>query len=165
MPVGARVAETLLQQAEAHGGMICQTSTQRKGGSVDDRYERGREYLARTNERGAQALERLAEIHPDLERVITSFAYGDIYSRPGLDLSRRQLVTIALLTGLGDSEPQLEAHVHVALDAGVAQEELLELMLHCVTFVGVPRVLNAMRVVRRVLESRGASSHPRKEGA
>ena len=121
----------------------------------EDSYRRGREFITRTNPRGAAAMASHAEFAPELERFVTACTYGEIYSRPGLDLRARQISTISMLVVLGDCEPMLEAHLHAALDAGLEPDELRELLLHCVTFAGVPRVLVALRSFRKVFEERG----------
>ena len=57
-----------------------------------------------------------------------------------------------MLTALGGTEPQLEIHLTAALRAGLSPQELGELLIHSAPFVGFPRTLNAVGVLRRVLE-------------
>jgi len=107
---------------------------------------------------GERVIESLQEIAPDLGTYIVEFAFGDIYSRPVLDLSQRQLVTIAALTTLGGAEPQLEVHVNGGLNVGLTPREIVEAMLHCAPYIGFPRVLNAVFVAKRVFAERNVSA-------
>jgi 4-carboxymuconolactone decarboxylase len=88
---------------------------------------------------------------------VIEFAFGEIYQRPILDLRQRQLVTISALTTLGGAEPQLEVHVNAGLNVGLTAAEVVEAIIHCVPYIGFPRVLNAIFVARRVFEERGVS--------
>ncbi len=119
------------------------------------RYERGWQRLLELDSQGGQPIvDGLQAIAPDLATAIIAFAFGDIYSRSGLDLKQRQLVTIACLVTLGDSEPQLEFHLGAALNVGLEPAEVVEALMNCVPFVGVPRVFNALGVAKRLFLSR-----------
>jgi 4-carboxymuconolactone decarboxylase len=123
-----------------------------------DRYERGWNVLTRVNatER-PRVVEQVAEVAPDLARWIVEFGYGEVYDRPTLDEGRRQLVTIGALAALGGCEAQLDVHVNVALNVGVPPDEIVEAVLHTLPFIGFPRTINAMLVVRAVFERRGVA--------
>jgi 4-carboxymuconolactone decarboxylase len=100
---------------------------------------------------GGQALmDALERVAPGLGRHVAEFAFGDVYGRPGLDLRRRQLVTIASLTTLGGTERQLALHVRAALEVGLSRQEVVEAMLQCLPYAGFPRVINAVTVVGEV---------------
>jgi len=58
-------------------------------------------------EAGERVIESLNPVSPDLARYIVEFGFGDIYSRPGLDLQKREIATVAALTALGNARPQL----------------------------------------------------------
>ena len=125
-----------------------------------DRYERGWARLMEIDgEAGQRVIDSLADIAPDLGRYVIEFAFGDVYSRPGLELPERQLVTIAALTALGDTGPQLEVHINAALNVGLTQQQIVEALLHCVPYAGFPRVLNAVSVAKQVFAS-GADQAP-----
>jgi 4-carboxymuconolactone decarboxylase len=126
--------------------------------SENERFRRGWERLREVDaEGGEQVIESLQDVAPDLGRYVIEFAYGDIYSRPVLDLRQRQLVTISTLTTLGGAEPQLDVHVNAGLNVGLTARQIVEAMLHCVPYVGFPRVLNAIFVAKRVFEERNVS--------
>jgi 4-carboxymuconolactone decarboxylase len=125
----------------------------------DERYERGlAKLLELAGKDGERLVETVEELSPDLARLVVEFGYGDIYSRPGLDLRQRQLIAIAALTALGGAEAQLEYHVRIGLDAGVEPQEIVETLVHCTPFVGLARVLNAARAVKRAFSARGVSA-------
>jgi 4-carboxymuconolactone decarboxylase len=122
----------------------------------DDRYERGRKRLAElAGERGESVMAALDEVSPDLARYVIEFGYGDIYSRPTLDDQARQLAAISALSAMGGAEPQLEYHIGIALNVGVAPGKIVETVLFLSPFIGFARTLNAVRSVKRVFASRG----------
>jgi 4-carboxymuconolactone decarboxylase len=92
----------------------------------------------------------------DLARYGIEFNFGDIYSRPGLSLAQRELLTIAALAALGGLEPQLRGHTRGALNVGCTPTEILETVIHTVQYSGFPRALNAIRVVTDTLVEYGA---------
>jgi 4-carboxymuconolactone decarboxylase len=102
-----------------------------------------------------QVYDALSDIAPDLHRLAVEFAYGDIHARPGLDLGSRELVILGVLIGLGDAEPQLEAHITTALNVSVPPVSVVEAVIQALPYAGFPRVLNAMTIARRVFAERG----------
>ncbi len=83
--------------------------------------------------------------------LITRYAWGDVWSRPGLDRRTRSMVTLALLTALGH-EHELALHVRAALRNGVAREEIGEVLLHSAVYAGVPAANRMLAVAQRVLD-------------
>jgi 4-carboxymuconolactone decarboxylase len=123
-----------------------------------ERFRRGWERLMEVDaEGGERVIENLRDVAPDLGRYVVEFAYGEIYQRPVLDLRQRQLVTISALTTLGGAEAQLKFHVNAGLNVGLTAREVVEAILHCIPYVGFPRVLNAVLVAKCVFEERGVS--------
>ena len=100
-------------------------------------------------------LDTLTDIAPDLGRWITDFAYGDVVSRPGLDLRTRELATVAALTALGNAQPQLKSHIGGALNAGCTSQEVLEVIMQMAVYAGFPASLNGISAAREVFASRG----------
>jgi 4-carboxymuconolactone decarboxylase len=114
--------------------------------SVQDRYERGRERVLEIHgERSLRSIEGLG----DLGRYILEFAYGEVYSRPGLSLRERQIATVAVLTALGRSS-QLPVHLRSSLSAGLSADELREVILQVAVLAGFPPAMNAMSTLRSV---------------
>ncbi len=115
----------------------------------NERFMRGWEILSKINGEGGQRiLKMLEEISPDMARFIIEFPYGDIYSRPQLDLKTRELITIASLTTLGFCSPQLKVHIHNALNAGASKEEIVEVILQMAVYAGFPAALNGLLVAK-----------------
>ena len=124
-------------------------------GDARNRYDRGAEKLAEVDgQHGLDVIDSLNDIAPDLGRYIVEFAFGDVYHRPWLDLRKRQLVTIGALTALGDTAPQLKVHLGAALNVGLSRTQVLEVLIHLVSYTGFPRVLNALTVARDVFAHR-----------
>lgn len=86
----------------------------------------------------------------DLGRYGIDFNFGEIYSRPGLDLRQRQIASIAALVGMGDCVPQLKGHIKAGLNVGLTPEEIVEVIIHCVQYVGFPRAINAVNAAKGV---------------
>ncbi|MFT6568968.1 carboxymuconolactone decarboxylase family protein (plasmid) [Sphingomonas sp. AAP5] len=119
------------------------------------RFERGQARLAEVDgEAGQTVIASLADIAPDLGRYIIEFGFGDVYSRPGIDLRTRELATVAALVALGNARPQLEVHSHGALNVGASQEEIVEVITQMALYAGFPAALNGVAALRTVLEAR-----------
>ncbi|MEJ2671273.1 MAG: carboxymuconolactone decarboxylase family protein [Deltaproteobacteria bacterium] len=121
----------------------------------DERYQRGWEKLKEIDgEAGERVIASLKDIAPDLARYIIEFAFGDIYCRPGLDLKSREIATVAALTALGNAAPQLQVHIHAALNVGVTCAEIVEVILQMAVYAGFPAALNGMFAAREVFGER-----------
>ena len=77
---------------------------------------------------GERVVASLADIAPDFARYLIEFPFGDIYSRPGLDLRSREIAVVTALTALGNATPQLKVHLQAALNVGVTREEIVEVL-------------------------------------
>ena len=106
---------------------------------------------------GEAVVRGLKDIAPDLAEWIIDFSYGDVMSRPGLDLRSRQFATIAALTALGNATPQLKVHVHGALNVGCTPAEIVEVVLQMAVYAGFPAAINGINAVRDVFNERGVS--------
>ena len=115
------------------------------------RYDTGLARLAEIDgAAGENVIAALADVAPDLGRYVIEFGFGDIYSRPGLDLKSRELATIAALTALGHAQPQLAVHLHAALNVGCTRNEIVEVIIQMALYAGFPAALNAMFTVKAV---------------
>lgn len=120
-----------------------------------DRYERGWEKLKEIDgEAGEKVINSLKDVSPDLGRYTIEFPFGDIYSRPGLDLKSREIATVAALTALGYVLPQLKVHIHGALNVGCTREEIKEVILQMAVYAGFPAALNGMFAAKEVFRER-----------
>jgi 4-carboxymuconolactone decarboxylase len=120
--------------------------------SDQNRYTQGLAKLAEIDgDAGQNVIDSLADIAPDLGRYIVEFAFGDLYSRPGLDLKTREIATVAALTAMGTAAPQLKVHLYAALNVGVSQAELIEVIMQMSAYAGFPAALNGIAALRAVL--------------
>jgi 4-carboxymuconolactone decarboxylase len=119
----------------------------------ETRYERG---LAKLAELDAQVAAAVVAPLGDLGRYIVEFAFGDIYSRPGLSLRDRELATVAMLTVL-DRGPELRVHLGLALNAGLTAGELEEVIIQTVPYAGFPTAMHALQALHEVVGSRDVS--------
>ena len=88
------------------------------------------------------------------QELITSYAWGAVWSRPGLDRRTRSAITLAALTSLR-AENELGMHVRAALRNGLSAEEIAEVLLHTAVYAGVPAANAAFAVAQRVLREDG----------
>lgn len=115
------------------------------------RFQRGLAKLKEIDgEAGERVIESLQDIAPDFARLLVSFAFGDIYSRPGLDLRYREIAVVAALTALGNATPQLKVHVQAALNVGVSREEIVETIMQMAVYAGFPAALNGLFAAKEV---------------
>jgi 4-carboxymuconolactone decarboxylase len=119
------------------------------------RYTRG---YAKLQEIDGQAGERviaaLADIAPDFARLLIEFPFGDIYSRPQLDLKSREIGVVAALTAMGNAQPQLKVHIHGALNVGCSRDEVLEIIMQMAVYAGFPAALNGLFAAKEVFAER-----------
>ena len=102
-----------------------------------------------------RAIEGTTEFTADFQDLITRYAWGEIWSRPGLDRRTRSCITVASLVATG-REHELAMHVRAALRNGVTPDELKEVLLQCAVYCGVPAANGAFAIAQRVLEDEGA---------
>jgi len=119
-----------------------------------DRLEKGRRVLQQLR-RGGEAspsAKLMAEMFPDFSRMTEEHLFGEVWSRPGLALRDRSLVTMATLVVLGRSE-ELKGHIGYALNIGISREEILEMIMHLAHYAGWPFGVGALRVAKEVFSA------------
>jgi 4-carboxymuconolactone decarboxylase len=122
---------------------------------LTDRYQKGWEKLKEIDpEAGDRVIESLKDIAPDFARMLIEFPFGDIYSRPGLDLKSREIAVVAALTALGNAAPQLKAHIHNALNVGCTETEVVEIIMQMAVYAGFPAALNGLSAAKDVFTER-----------
>ena len=123
-----------------------------------DRYQRGWEKIKDIDdEAGERVIEMLKDIAPDFARYVIEFPFGDIYTRPGLDLKSREIAAVAALTALGNATAQLKVHVHGALNVGCTRDEVVEVIMQMVIYAGFPASLNGLFTAKEVFKERADS--------
>ena len=116
---------------------------------TDEGMQTRREVLG--DEHVDRAVAQTTAFTSDFQDFITRYAWGEIWSRPGLDHRMRSMITITALVALG-RDHELEMHVRAALRNGVSAEELREVLLHCAVYCGVPAANSAFAIAQRVLD-------------
>jgi 4-carboxymuconolactone decarboxylase len=123
----------------------------------NERYLRGWAKLKEVDgEAGENVIESLRDIAPDFARLLIEFPFGDIYSRPGLDLRTRELAVVAALTALGNAAPQLKVHIHGARNVGCSQQEIVEVIMQMSVYAGFPAALNGLFAAKEVFAQHDA---------
>jgi 4-carboxymuconolactone decarboxylase len=121
----------------------------------DDRFQTG---LKQFREIDGEAIEKIIDelkgVSPDLGKFIIEYAYGDIYSRKGLDLKSKEIAIIAALTALGNAQPQLKFHINAGLNIGLTEIEIKETILLMSVYAGFPAALNGTAVLKEVIKER-----------
>ena len=97
------------------------------------------------------AAARTTEFTREFQELITRYAWGEIWTRPGLDRRTRSCITLTALVALGRHE-ELELHVRAAVRNGLTAEEIKEVLLHSAIYCGVPAANSAFAIAQRVLE-------------
>jgi 4-carboxymuconolactone decarboxylase len=98
-----------------------------------------------------RARERTTEFTAPFQELVERYAWGEVWSRPGLDRRQRSMITLATLTALR-AEGELELHVRAALRNGVTREEIAEVLLHTALYAGLPAANAAFAIAQRVLD-------------
>lgn len=105
------------------------------------------------------AIERTTDFTADFQKLITRYAWGEIWGRPGLDRRTHSCITLTALVALGKLE-ELEMHVRAALRNGLTQDEIKEVLLQSAIYCGVPAANSAF--AQRVLADH--DQHPEAKG-
>ncbi|MEH7075941.1 carboxymuconolactone decarboxylase family protein [Neobacillus drentensis] len=86
-----------------------------------------------------------------IQEYLSAFCFGDFYTREGLDLKTRELLTLCIVSSLGGAEGQVKAHVQGNKNVGNDKEKLITAITHCLPYMGFPRTLNALGCINEVL--------------
>lgn len=118
---------------------------------------RFREGLAAQKAIFGDAIDRMHASTPEGQREImvnylSAFCFGDIYTRDGLDLKSRELLTFCIVSALGGCEAQVRAHVQGNANVGNSRQNLVDALAQMLPYMGFPRTLNALACVNAVLQ-------------
>jgi 4-carboxymuconolactone decarboxylase len=100
-----------------------------------------------------RAIANTTDFTRDFQELITRYAWGDIWSRPGLDRRTRSAITVTALIAHGHWE-ELPMHLRAALRNGLSEDELKEVLLQSAIYCGVPAANRAFAIAQEVLEER-----------
>lgn len=85
-----------------------------------------------------------------IQDYLSAHCFGDFYTRKGLDMQTRELITFVMIATLGGCENQLRAHINGNIAVGNTREQLIETITHCQPYIGFPRTLNAINMINEV---------------
>jgi 4-carboxymuconolactone decarboxylase len=102
-----------------------------------------------------RSIERTSDFTAEFQDLITRYAWGEIWTRPGLDRKTRSCMTLVALVAAGRTE-ELEMHVKGALRNGLTPDEIKEVLLHCAVYCGIPAANSAFAIAQKVLEASGS---------
>lgn len=126
-----------------------------------DRYEQGFTAIEELSAgAGKSVTQSLMAISPDLSRFVVEFSYGDVLSRTVIDNRTKELAIIAMLTAMGTAAPQLKVHINAALNVGVTENEIIEIIQQMAIYAGFPAALNGVFTAQAVFSE--AAGKPEK---
>jgi 4-carboxymuconolactone decarboxylase len=142
------IDHTLLSSAVA--GMMSDLTHLTNGASTmtdDERYAQGIEIMKQL----FGEVPKASEVHEDLMEVATRNLFGDIWTRPHMEIRERSMVTCALLAALGRDQ-QLKGHMKGALNVGISRETMKELMLHVAHYAGFSSGVQGLSMAKEVFD-------------
>lgn len=104
-----------------------------------------------------RAVARTNDVDRDFQNLITRYAWGEIWERPGLDRRTRSLLTIVMLLALGHEE-ELKMHLRASVNCGVTREEVQEALLQAAIYCGVPAANSAFKAAKEVFAEMDAAA-------
>ncbi len=125
---------------------------------VANMHEKGSAQVKGMSRDGVSPVDELVaeveELVPGFGRLAVEIGFGQIRSRPGLDVKQREIATLAALTVLG-TQKELRLHVETALNVGLTKQQIVEVLLQQVVYAGFPRAIDALLVAKDVFKERG----------
>ncbi|MEH6854476.1 4-carboxymuconolactone decarboxylase [Priestia megaterium] len=118
----------------------------------DNRFQKG---LATQGEIFRDGIKKMQESAPlnqkHMQEFLSAFCFGDFYTRNGLDLKTRELLTLCIISALGGAEGQVKAHVQGNINVGNDKETVITAITHCLPYMGFPRTLNTLACVNEII--------------
>lgn len=120
----------------------------------NDRFEAGlevrREVLG--TEYVDESINNATDFNRDLQKLVTEYCWGEVWTRPGLPRKTRSIINIAMITALNRPH-ELKLHIKGALRNGVTKEEIKEILLQTAIYCGVPAAIDSFRMAQEVFNS------------
>jgi 4-carboxymuconolactone decarboxylase len=122
--------------------------------TLDTRMEKGLEVQKQIigDAMVAQQYESSPEDLIHIQHYLSSNCFGDHYTRRGIDIPTRELLTLSMLASLGGCEPQVKGHIQANLHVGNDRTRLIDVITQLLPFIGYPRTLNVLKVINEVTE-------------
>jgi 4-carboxymuconolactone decarboxylase len=120
---------------------------------MSDAYRKGLKEIVQIDpENGAAFIEELEKVSPDFAEYFVEFAFGKIYTRSVLDSKIKELIAIANLTAISHSPSHLKLRILGAIRVGCSKQEIMEVIIQSVIYVGFMKATIALNVVKEVFE-------------
>ncbi|SDP91439.1 4-carboxymuconolactone decarboxylase [Rhodoferax sp. OV413] len=100
------------------------------------------------------AIQNADDFNRDMQELVTQYAWGEIWNRPGLDRKTRSLLNLAMLTALNRPH-ELKLHLRGALTNGVSKDEIKEVFLQTAVYCGAPAAIDSFRTAKEVFKELG----------
>ncbi len=100
------------------------------------------------------AIKNADDFNMPMQEMVTQYAWGDIWNRPGLDRRTRSLLTLSMITALNRPH-ELKLHLRGAINNGVTKEEIKEVFLHAAVYCGAPAAIDSFRTAKEVFKEMG----------
>lgn len=117
--------------------------------SIEERQAKGAQVREALFGSGLSAVMPPDDLMADFSSMLNEWLFGGVWSRPGLEMQQRSMITMAVLTALGRQE-ELRIHIGAALRLGLTKEQITELLTHVAFYAGVPAAVTGFRVAREV---------------
>lgn len=120
--------------------------------TLENRYKKGLEVQ---KEIFGDSIDKMVQESPEdqlhIQRYLSANCFGDFYTRKGLDIKTRELITLSILIAMGGTEPQIKGHIQGNRNVGNDKKTLLAVMTQLLPYVGYPRTLTAIRCLNEVI--------------
>ncbi len=152
---GLQTFMTVLEERKAKG-IIDQTGKDASPiKEEDEKYQRGKKILAMlTQTPPPDQLTGYSAFAPIIDRFLKEHLFADIFERDVLTYAQRELVTISVISAIGDAEPMLQSHLGISLNVGITPEQLKEFVAIISPSIGKAKAEAAQKVLNEVLKSR-----------
>ena len=119
-------------------------------------YEKGINILEQmTDAEGMKTIKQMQDVFPDFGEKMVAFGFGQIYSRPNLELKLREIVSITSIITQGVfGSDLLKFHINGGLKVGLKQEEILEIIMHCAAYAGFPKACSALAIAGEIFKNK-----------
>lgn len=145
----------VLNERKDKGISDLEGSVQDQKTNITDRYLKGAEALSHLDSLQVRKMEEnYSDFSPELVKFTFEYAFADIHSRKGLEKKYRQISTVAALATSGNAPSQLQFHINGALNIGITENEIKEIMLLMTVYAGFPAAINGTNILREVVTER-----------
>ncbi|MED3815977.1 carboxymuconolactone decarboxylase family protein, partial [Priestia megaterium] len=118
----------------------------------DNRFQKGLATQGEIFRDGIKKMQESAPLNPKhMQEFLSAFCFGDFYTRNGLDLKTRELLTLCIISALGGAEGQVKAHVQGNINVGNDKGTVITAITHCLPYMGFPRTLNTLACVNEII--------------